>query len=470
MNTLFSILLQKPVIPTAAGKTAALIFMTLLMTTTVRHNARHGYADNGDYIRLSQIIAARPHGFSSALTTRDNRQQWERRYFRYWLPAWECDDTATLASTYISSAWPFIRTAKLVSCGTAAGSYDITAAGLLVNLLVYVILAYATFRAGTLHSAILYLLFYAVFTQNGYQLFASTFYADFYALAGFLLFAVFFAEGTVFPAVLAAVASIAKTQMVFMAVPAWFAFKDKRTGAAVIALAAVAIVFLAGTRGKGGPDVNDTRFNDVNRIFCGALVVSRQPLDHLAALGFDNQTYRIGRSAFKGNADIVGKVTARDFARIVAREPLVLPRMLAAGIGPFGGPVVIPYLGVSAYPGGAYTAPVIMQVRDRVFGNVLCGWLTVPCIIAALGMCVLLYIWKERAMANLLFMLVTGVVLSYVTTVIGDGFYELQKHLVITNFIYDLLRVTLLVDLAYVLARAIRRTKFDEAAQATIVT
>jgi hypothetical protein len=177
-------------------KAAALILMAALFLTVARHNSKHGYADNGDYLRLAQIVAAKPHGLSEAWPDAKNRQEWDKRYCKYWLPAWDLNDNSRIdEKTYLSSSWPFIFTANLLNRWAGKGVFNITVPGLVVNLLVFAIVLFTTIRANDIRRVILLLLFYVVFAHNGYQLFASTFYADFYALAGFLMFIIFLYAG-----------------------------------------------------------------------------------------------------------------------------------------------------------------------------------------------------------------------------------------------------------------------------------
>lgn len=129
-----------------------LVFYYLILTLFILLSLLHlftGYADNGDFARNAELFFDGPDGFSSMWPTPDS-EEWNRRFFSEWhdkwvfLPAWPIIEPFFLGSSY--KLYLLIQ-ASLSQLMTGGGSYySITLGSVLSRLILF-----STYLALTQH-------------------------------------------------------------------------------------------------------------------------------------------------------------------------------------------------------------------------------------------------------------------------------------------------------------------------------
>jgi hypothetical protein len=461
-------------------------------------NLHYGRADNGDMARLAGHWLRGPVGYE--LWPDRNHPNWERRFFACWHRHWDLRATPAEIAKAPPRA-PDVGTTRFLwfVAFTLDGALDrvlgsepafdllvlgwIVRATLLAALLGFYWTAAAHFRGryGRLLPLLLTLPLALALADPRY----TTFFHSFYREAGTLLYALLtvaallaFSLSRFWGPLLGAAAAgmllagsasahfftCLLTAGALLAATLYRQRMDRsRPSRAAWAAAGMAVagLLLVGMDAERQTERQLRKNAAYHTLFLGALRVSDDPAGHLAALGLPPTALaRIETDAFRTDSQQFiqehwDRIGHRAAARVLLREPVLIPRMLRWGASklhdPFLGLVLIVRENCEYRPLGfaGWT-----RLKDRLLpgGYPLLAGLAGAALV---GLAALFH--SDRRVFGV------GLALAYASlgalgetavSVFGDGFADLGRHLVAASLFVDLVLVLLLWRLALALERA----------------
>jgi hypothetical protein len=438
-----------------------------------------GRADNGDFTRACLPYADRPVGFATswpAIGTAD----WDRRFFRFWLPVWvrSSDPEAAYAKpTSGHLLWaPGATLADLLD-GSVVDLRILSVPARAVVVTSYLLLIALARRARSLVCLTGVLAFVAVTSDLAYASFLNSFYEDGASLAfacvvvlalGCFVAGHMTAFGIAFPVAAtllttarAGNAAIGLVSAAFYVV-AWRAYGGRRRsgwtaagGAAVLVAASAVSVLHVGRYPSTLP------VNQYHALFKGALTFSARPQEHLDALGFPDESRQlIGQHAFGDRAsafatDHGAQLTFGSVARTVIREPSIALRAAWYTLGRLED-VRLADLGMlppdGELPRGASAFLLVSRAKLRLHDAPALVAMLLLSLAAAL--IVLARRESSRRIAAAGAYLYLAFLGSAAVAIVGDGRHEIEKHLFVANLLLDLSLIAAAIGVAMDTSRA----------------
>lgn len=461
-------------------------------------NLPYGRADNGDMARLAGHWLRGPVGYE--LWPDRSHPNWERRFFACWHRYWDLRATPAeiakappvvpdVGTTRFLWLAAFALDGALDRVPGSAPAFDLLVLGWLVRVVLLAALlglywtaaAHFQHRSGRLLPLLLTLPLAFALADPRYTTFFHTFYREsgtlLYALltvsallafslprfwgplvgaaaAGMLLAgsasAHFFTCLLTAGALLAATLRRQRSERSRSALAAW--------AAAGLAVAGLLLVGLGSERQTERQLRKNAAYHT---LFLGALRVSDDPAGHLAALGLPPTALaRVGTDAFRTDSQQFiqehwDRIGHRAAARVLLREPALIPRMLRWGASKLHDP----FLGlVLIVRENCEYRPLAFAGWTRFKDRLLPGGYPLLAGLAGAALLGLAALFDaDRRVFGV------GLALAYASlgalgeiavSVFGDGFADLGRHLVAASLFFDLVLVLLLWRLALALDRA----------------
>jgi hypothetical protein len=447
-------------------------------------NLRFGRADNGDFTRLAAHWVTKPQGFSVNWPAADD-PEWQRRFFNCWLRYWERQPSPAAAPPLApdtGTTWFFWQLASWLGRILSPGEvFDLLYVGGLVRAACLALLlafyGLAAVQLG-LRSWVLPVLIAMPLAASLADPRNTTFFNSFYREAGTLTFALLTVCGLLalpgrrFWA--AALVATAGAMLLAGSAPAHFftallaaaalaaAFLRRWQGAGrgrrgagaagwlAIALA-VAALLAAGRFSERRTDRTARKNNAYHTLFVGALEVSDAPEAHLAFLGLPRQareligTHAFGPASQRFIQEHWNRLGHRATARVLLREPVLVPRMLRRAALSVNDPASV--LGAVSHEAcdgrplrlAWWTA---VKVRLGPAGDPLLALLAAAALLG-LGS---LFAADPRVFGVGLALAFSslGALGELAVAVLGDGFFELSRHLLTAVFFTDVVLALLI--------------------------
>jgi len=422
-------------------------------------NLPAGWADNGDYNRITQWFSSGP-AFLPENFPPAGTHAWDRRFYSEWVPFWKLD--FPLASGMFNSAlllWaPGILINKLLYSGSVLWA-PLASLGVRLVLLALLWRLLNGLEHGprpVLHMLTLALPLVLLFGTRD----VAAFYNSFYQEAGTLVFlpllllvvgwgctrprdAWFYAAYAA--AVLLLVTS--KTAAFYWA-PLALAFvlplhKVLRQPRIYLPLAVglVAVPLAAGLMLTHVPNIGPNRA--YNALFGGVLQLSEAPQQRLTELGLAQSERCLALDWYNGGADCSrpdwDKISYSAVVRVLLAEPQIVLKQaqfmadrsqnlsLSFGQYAFG----------DDYPRRADRLNLWSRLKANIFPRG--GWLAVSLLLLGAGIAAT---WKQPGLAGSLarvgLLCLLALVIDGYVEILGDGQRDLLKHLFIPNVLFDL--------------------------------
>ncbi len=462
-----------------------------------------GLADNADFMRSAQTFTSGPTGLPPGFP-QNGSEAHRKRFFYYWLPQWDLHWSHQRPNTSADVLWAPGVLASAVGWGS--GKVDLRVVSIFPKLLLLgqllMIVAWAWRQPAHRGTLLLTLGLPAVlvFSTTDYLAYLQSFYqesASLVFLLPFLFSLVYFRRSpsrerlavTLVCLALLATAKRSNFYWPLLACPfllsAWLAvhpgYREARRRATV-AVAGVAAGVIFTLAALEATHIGGTAINTYDSFFDGALTFSKHPAEHLARFGWQDSADGIRQAGFSpaGQRFLAGHETKlmHGYALLTyLREP----GATWSAIGYVSGnmqDVSLEYLGKYALGDPRAAANVTPQLEssegrvwiadpNRTLWNIWSafkfhcfptGWTLVLCLVGFAGW----FAWQVRGPEGTMRELATvgliatlACVLDMAVAILGDGRYELIKHLFLANLTFDLAAV---VFLASVLVRA--QTRF----------
>jgi len=447
-----------------------------------------GLADNGDFTRAAIVFTSRPVDiYPNWPDAYSNAELWQRRFFNFYIPWWRLDFPQPLMANPFKSS-SYILWFPGVAINMLFWSQDVLSisimsipARILLIVIYIVLIKYIRHNyEGIRHLILLFAAAVpAALILTSYSLYLNSFYFESGGLIFGLLFAVsvgwfalsvrrkWLVKGISLSLVLtsATLIATAKVQWIYMPVlslvalvVAWRREHSALRVLAVVPLLTAAVALSVGSYLAVRPPDETLEINAYHRVFYGVLILSSRSQDQLVALEMADAAGCVGVSAFAASGpECVGRTRGRftlgTVIRIIAQEPGLLVRMLEAAADRMH-VVKPPYLGTLRRDDpritfGAGTG--LLTVEDfwprlkLLFprGSALFVW------VVACGL--ICYLVASRGSGPVAAIALAGVVSALATLVdmfmaiIGDGLYELEKHLFMANLMFDITTICTVV-------------------------
>ncbi len=439
-----------------------------------------GLADNGDFTRSMGWISPGPVGIEPNWPAADT-EDWSKRFFNFWLPHWKLESNMSRPSTSAFLLWlpgaslnKFLYSSKVLYLPSLSLFPKLTLFGVLLLLFKWTKLE-RRYRIVLLLSLGVPVNLLLTSTDNVAYL--NSFYqesASFVFLFLLLASILILRQRPSFPYLLCSLAFVLllatshpsnlywpslATPFVFYA---WSSKKDIRLRATV--LFNIALIMLLTFASALITKAGSTQANPYHSLFYGALTFSDRPSAHLQYLGMDDDAIQcINTSAFSsiGSACLTKYQNQMSFyntVRVIYREPLVMFRMLTHVLNNMQD-VSLDYLGKYSFddPRSTTSPPVPNGVETRF-------WLSTTGAIplnlwtelkfkffptghalsfAIIGFVIWFLLGLKRAgihqdLALIGLLSTVACVASMVVAILGDGRYELIKHLFLSNVLFDI--------------------------------
>lgn len=424
-----------------------------------------GLADNGDFSRIMTWFTSRPAGFEQNWPP-SGTEAWDRRFFRYYLPDWQLDfpQTSTVRSSVLLLWWPGVWLNLILYDGLLnLGALSLPARAVLLlvvlGLLRWVAQSSRSLREYLVLMACVGVPFVAMVSTTDYLVLLNSFYQEsgsliFLPLLVLALLAVRRTRSNpwLYAATLAALALLASAKVsnvywAVLGVPVLASLVpwSRRRRVALIGASLLLAVGLGYGAYQLTKEANNPQIVAFHGLFYGVLTLSERPQAHLQALGLPYDAACLGVPSFDANGQRCRALYAnaplrRDTIIVLAREPLIVPRMLAFVAGQMQA-TRLEYLGKRAPSDGARgPTPSVLRVwsimKERFFPR---GF----ALLLALGIGLALNACSVRGRtprADLAFVgLLTcaACLIDMVVAFLGDGRQELTKHLLLANILFD---------------------------------
>lgn len=437
-----------------------------------------GIADNGDWYRSIWWFTPGPVGFDD-LNISSGTPTYLERYYTYWLPYWHLDfrmpdattiNEFTLTSNYL--LWlPGILAGKLPF---SQGIIALPIVSIFPRILVGVGLfnLFLWIKNGTKTRKILLLTLMGLplvllTTSPGYSAYLNTFYQEngdlvfFLLLFSVLIWFISNPESKLWFSlllILTFLLSISKTSHFFWSVVMGFflilfpqvrRFKKRWLWVVLVVVSSLAILGL----NQSSPRLDQNKFN---RIYTGYLPFSADPAESLKALSLsgtdaclDNLDYFSPQRLNCIEALHLNQIDSEELSMLL-REPDILWKQMDYVSSQFQ-KVTLQGMEPSTFNLGNY-APWDQRPHDNSIFNLWVnfkenlfpkgGWFWAFIVLTAL-----FSIWQlkqsdSRSFGKLELLLIILVLIEMVVAMMGDGKYELVKHLFLANLVFDILLMT----------------------------
>jgi len=450
-----------------------------------------GLADQGDYTRSMGFVTQRPVGFPTNWPLAGS-SEWEDRFFEYWLPHWALDFEIVIPRTSAIALWlPGTLANWLVYSKTVLylPYVSLFSKALLLGLLLLLLRWLG--RQGRYGTMLLFGLgipTVLMLTSTDYVAYLNTFYEESSSLVYLLMLLASIValrrrrsvEQLIYCLVFIGLLAATKTANMYwplIAVPPvfWMWWSKSRASlkkvvpacvAATLLLTAFPILVVANSGSNASA-------NQWNRFFNGVLTFSADPSAHLARLGMEDAVDYVGVSAFSPEGmtgrDIYADQLTRGYSvGVMQREPQLLWRMLRHVLDNMQD-LSLDYLGKyaaedprsQAYPPivpgqtsetqhERYWSPsgppflnLWSMLKYRFFPTGLSlGLVLVAMLVGFAAGTRTTGIRQDLSAVGLLLTVACGA--GMVVAILGDGRYELIKHLYLANVLFDLAAIALL--------------------------
>lgn len=435
-------------------------------------NSAYGRADNGDYGRFMAPFADKPYGFVSNWPPPDQRLQ-EDRFFQWWIPYWDpakIEDARYFGSTslfwlcgeflsrnLLADGVVSLRMSGAIACLVLVGAYGLS---------LWSVRRSAVTGRQLIGAALMMLASALVVSEVSYCSFTNSYFQE----GGSFVFLVCLFASCVF----VCSGSIRFTRMPILAVAAWLfaaakvqhgivgplllvlvvahASRNRPRGRYEWAGLVVAICVLAGAMPATfwlNGHKHSRRNNAYHSLYFGILEHCKDPTAQLRAEGLPEESIKlIGLPAYSNEAGVLIaqhniRLAHRSTLRISMREPTALIGLLRDA-AMHAGNIELDYLGMRAQGAVDYRSiPSGVQVWGRLRRAViprgdglllLLGILIVGCgALCIVPKCPTIRSW---AFLGLLFSLISF--LELCGSALGDGLYEIDRHLFASNLALDL--------------------------------
>ena len=457
-------MLKKIEIYLAMGFIAAFFTLSILHIFT-------GYADNGDFTRNCEFLFEKPDGFS-LMWPSANTIEWHRRFFSLWhdkwifLENWPNIDTLPQYTSY--PLYLFLQ-AKLSSLLTLDSSrYSIILGSLISRVILFITIVSLLYHMRK-HSSLwvfwgFSLLAALVFLDSNWLAFLNSFYEEQMAIIFLPVIALLFCKyyrtrsvtlGFLLLITITIVACAKTLYFYFPLLIAPFLYPFCRGKFAnvtflLLIVGCQSIAFMAVTTGKY------QKFNAYNALYFGTLKgLNSEEVKAMSFIGNKPvlpQCVGISPYSQKGHECLVkANASYEDTLRLLSKHPTLGLKMLSQALAK-GQNVNIDYLKKNRAEGLHFSELPIFNVLPIIFAQGLNVWmcflLLVVLVVLMKGKTLALRV-KSPLTIGLFF---TCVGLSQYIAVLGDGFYEINKHLSIANYTFALSGMFILPVLLELLA------------------
>ncbi|MBR9977964.1 MAG: hypothetical protein KFH87_07740 [Bacteroidetes bacterium] len=466
-----------------AGSLEIVLLLCFVVAMYFQQNT--GLADNGDYTRSMLWMTPGPTGMEANWPDPDS-EDWSKRFFNYWIPYWDLDMQLPKSRTSAAVLW---LPGVLLSSVFFSGSVLYLPSVSLFPKLILVTILLLLFTWGRQHERHRLLLlggiafpFILLTTSTDYVAYFNSFYQEASSLIFLLLLLVsilILKQRPSFPTFLFSIVCVfllatSKASNVYwpaLAVPiiVHLRYRDTLTNMrlAALAVALLAMLTFASMHVTGA---GASKENPYHSLFYGALMFSEQPGEHLRRLNMPDADTCIHASAFtqEGMACIArheNKLSYLTTLSVLYREPLVFPRMMTYVFDNMQD-ISLVYLGKYAIDDPrSKTTPRVGDGYEQRFwlagdnALMLNLWSTLKYRVFPTGYALLLLlilfiavfiharryadVRKDLALVGLLCSVACVVDMSI--AILGDGRYELMKHLFLANVLFDIALIVFLV-------------------------
>lgn len=456
--------------------------LLLILGFYLQHNV--GLADNGDFDRIMTWFTSGPVGIEPNWPAPDT-QDWHRRFFNYWLPYWKLDfpGRADMKSSALLLWLPGVwANYHLVSPHTLyLSNLSLFPKFLLVLYLLLMFYWIDGSGLGEPGKIVLYLTLgiplLMVFVNTDYVAYFNSFYcetASFIFLFIFLASLIFLKRKNTLPGYFSSITSLlllstAKASTFywpFIAVPFIFSlrgFTRKPLPYIALLIFIIAILCFLSVLVTLPPDY--IRLNNYyNSLFYGVLTFSQDPTARLVELGLPDSIKYVGHSAYttagkEALSLFENKMSPFNTLQVILREPAIVFR-ITKYLWDNMQVVSLEYLGKlppddPQLPG---LKPSLLSLWSQLKINYFPrGY--------ALGLALLLYaavsyyaivrtsgICRELGIIGLVTAM--GSLVDMYVAILGDGKWEIVKHLFLSNVLFD---VSTIASLNIIVAGGIKR-------------
>lgn len=448
----------------------------LLLTATLFAQINLGLADNGDFTRAMAVFTSRPLHIEPNWPNRQTQEElWNRRFFNFYIPDWKLDfpEPFSLSRPFKSSA--YLLWVLGVVLNQIAYSGSILNLGVMsipsrLVLLLVVGLVFGYILQTTKPLEALILLFSCGLPMVFLLLSPYSFYLNsFYYESAALVFSIWFLFSIVLirhlkinvsikiliAFVLSFLVGTTKASQFWWPVVCGFSllFILKRMGIQkkiVIIMCAILLTIIAHLVTL--PDNYTSMINAYNRIFFGFLTLSSDPKAHLDRMELSDLVSCIGVMPYtlKGNqcfAITSSKLSLYITLDILAREPVILLRGLVSATESMQ-IISLDYLGILAEsdPRTPFTGSHYYPWQSQVWlalksllpkGIMLLVTLFIGVLICAFALAQFRDIRADFGIVGTTAGVAT--VIDIIVEFLGDGFYEIIKHLFVANLMFDIM-------------------------------
>jgi len=452
----------------------------LVVTTVIGLIAQldSGLADNGDFTRAMTVFSSGPTDIHPNWPDPINQKEmWERRFFKFYIPYWKLDYPEPFSINR-----PFKSTAYLLWLpgvflnrmfwSTNALNIGMMSLPTRLFLIIFVWLVIKWIRSSLIAEKTIILLLcfvgpIVVLILSPYSRYLNSFYYESAALFFVPLFFCVIVILTVrsFAPIILCLVVFTTSILIAMAKAQWFYWPfiaalgalivlRKRSfsiswsthiGILIVAifLSVAALVF---TR----PSTEALSVNAYHRFFYGALMLSRDSQSHLAHLGVPELSECIGVHGYteqglacRRRAKEVVKLV--NLVKVLLHEPALIVRMLNAAAQNMH-VIALPYLGTfsehdprgrTGYQPGLIESVWLTMKKALPRGPLVFLWLMINWFIS----------WRAIRKSKSDLIIAIGIIgvlaaitafLDMMVAVLGEGLYELQKHLFMANLMFDI--------------------------------
>jgi len=448
------------------------LLLILFLIATFYSQTNIGLADNGDFSRGATWFSSGPVGIETNWPAA-NTEEFPRRFFNYWLPAWKLDFPG--GGLMISSAMLLWTPGLLWNYYMVSSNVLYTTNISLAPKILIVCLMFLIFRwvetSGvdrTLKTCLLITLalpLALMLSTTDYVAYFNSFYFEtgsFVFLFCFLAALILLKKrgpstlGYVLCVALLLLLTTSKTSNIYwpgVAIPAIFAFRDLRARPArfvplyIVLLIGLTLVGFYVTK---QPSMYN-RHNTCNRFFYGVLTFSLEPSKRLAESNLAGAEGCIGHPPFDAigaecQQKYVDRISVPGTLLVILREPGILFRMMNH-VATNMQNINLEYLGKYAR-GTANDAQKIplnfwSKAKSMVFPKGYALWFTIILyliiFLSSLSRGGLPY---ELSLVGLLTTI--ALVVDMHISILGDGRQELVKHLFLSNVLFDVASIAAL--------------------------
>jgi hypothetical protein len=437
-----------------------------------------GLADNGDFTRAMTVFSSGPTDiYPNWPDPISQKELWERRFFKFYIPYWNLDYPESF-----SISRPFKSTAYLlwvpgIFLNRLFWSSSVLNLGImsLPTRLFLIILVWLTIKwiRGSLNTAkslILLLSFVGPIVAvilSPYNRYLNSFYYESAALFFVPLFLIILIiVSKYFSSVVVCLLVFTTSMLIAGAKAQWFywplvgalgcliilrkrQFSISRSWGTPVCILLISIVLSLIALVFTQPPPMTLSINAYHRFFYGVLMLSSNSQSHLTRFGKPDLSECVGVHGYTGpglecRQKAKEVTTWLNLAKVILHEPIIVAKMLNASAHNMH-VIALPYLGIFNEHDprlriGSGTGPMenVWLTIKSVFprGSIIFLWIVTNCFICCMFI---------KSKSDLMFGLGIVGFLSGIATIldmlvvpIGEGLYELHKHLFMANLMFDI--------------------------------